>query len=323
VRRRDLILGLAGLAATAVRSSAQQKARRRLIAILDVGSLPFAGASLETFRQALRALGFGDDDIAIESRWADGHADRLPGLAAELVHLAPEVIVVPGSAARAAMQATATPIVMPVCDDPVGAGLVASLARPGGNVTGLSFAQEDTVGKELQLLKTLVPGAERIAVLVNPHNIAHGGSVRALKRSAGTLRTELVLVEAGGTDEIDRAFASLKRERADALLVLGDGLFTSERNRIIALAASHSLPAIYHDHIFVEGGGLISYGGDLGDNWRRAATFVDKILKGAKPADLPIEQPTRFYLYLNAKTAKALGLAVPPLLLAQADEVIE
>jgi putative ABC transport system substrate-binding protein len=325
MRRRELIAIVIAAAFQPLGVVAQQAAKRRLIGTLTLGSRAAYGPLFEPFRQALAALGYGDDKIAIESRWADGHADRLPGLAAELVRLSPDVILASQSvSAKALKQATTTiPIVFAVSDDPIGSGLAMSFARPGGNVTGLSFAGEETVGKELQLLETMVPGARRVAVLANPNNNSTPLVMRALRRAAATLRTEVVAVEAGTPEEIGPAFTTIAGKDSEALLVLGDGMFTTERNRIVALAASHRLPAIYHDHIFVEEGGLMSYGGDFGDNYRGAATLVAKILKGAQPADLPVEQPTKFYLFINQTTAEALGLAVPPLLLTQADKVIE
>jgi putative ABC transport system substrate-binding protein len=326
VRRREALALLGGAAALwPLAGAAQRPAKRRLIATLTIGSQAPFEAFFEPFRQTLGALGYGDDKIAIESRLADGHADRLPGLAAELVRLSPDVILASQSASATVLQqATATiPIVFAVSDDPIGAGLAASLARPGGNITGMSFAGVETAGKELQLLKEMAPAAHRIAVLVNPNNGLAPLILQALQQAAATLQTEVVAVEAGAPGRIAPAFAKIGGEHADALLVLGDGMFNGERKQIIALAASHRLPAIYHDHIYVEDGGLISYGGDLGDNYRGAARLVAKILNGAKPADLPIEQPTRFYLFINRKTAETLGLAIPSLLLTQADKIIE
>ena len=283
------------------------------------------GVNWEAFRQGLRTLGYSEEDIAIESRWADGHVERLPELAAELVRLAPEVIVVGSAAAAlAAKQATATiPIVVAVFSDPVGTGLVASFAHPGGQVTGLSAMQEDTVAKELELLKTAVPHAERIAVLFDPGNPAHAGVLQTVRQAAETLGTSLLPIEVRAPDEIDGAFSTMARERADAVVVLGGPLVMTERNRIAELAASHKLPAIYYERELVMAGGLMSYGADLKDMNRRAATYVDKILKGTKPADLPVEQPTKFELVVNLKTANALGLTIPPSILALADEVIE
>jgi putative ABC transport system substrate-binding protein len=242
------------------------------------------------------------------------------------VHLAPEVIVATNAAAvQAAKQATSTiPIVMAVPTDPVGFGFVASLAHPGGNVTGLSsMVSYEIAGKWLQLLKTAIPGTERIAILINPPTPGHVSFLQVARQAALTLRTELLSVEARVPDEIDGAFAIMAREHADALVVLGDAMFISEGSRIVGLAASHKLPAIYANREFAAIGGLMSYGTDLTDLFRRAATYVDKILKGAKPADLPVEQPTKFQLVVNMKTAQALGLTIPPVILAGADEVIE
>jgi ABC-type uncharacterized transport system substrate-binding protein len=306
------------------RATQAQLVKQRRIGILANGSR--AGAvNWEAFWEGLRELGYGDQELAIESRWADGHLERLPALAAELVRLAPEVIVA-GSlpAAQAAKQATATiPIVVTAANDPVGAGLVASIAHPGGNVTGLSTMHEDIAGKELELLKIAVPHAERIAVLVDPGNPSHASVLQDVQQAAKTSRTELLSIEVRAPDEIDGAFAAMSRWHADALVVLGGPLAMNQRSRIAELAASHKLPAIYYEREIVAVGGLMSYGADLKDMTRRAATYVDKILKGAKPADLPVEQPTKFELVINLKAARTLGLELPPTLLARADEVIE
>jgi ABC-type uncharacterized transport system substrate-binding protein len=320
---RRLVLAAAG-ASLLPRAARAQSVKRRRIATLAQGSRA-AGVNWEAFWQGLLALGYGDRELAIESRWADGHVERLPGLAAELVRFAPEVIVV-GSlpAALAAKQATATiPIVIPVVNDPVGAGLVASIAHPGGNVTGLSTMHEDIGGKELELLKIAVPRAERIAVLVDPGNPSHTGVLQAVQQAARTSGAELLSIEVRAPDEIDGAFTTMVREHADALVVLGGPLAMTQRSRIAELAASHKLPAIYYERELVAAGGLMSYGADLKDMNRRAAAYVDKILKGAKPADLPIEQPTKFELVINLNAARALGLELPPALLARADEVID
>jgi len=320
---RRFVLAAAG-ASLLPGAARAQPAKRRRIAILSQGSR--AGAvNLEAFLQGLRALRYGDQELAIESRWADGYAERLPGLAAELVRLAPEVIVVSSlSAAQAAKQATSTiPIVVTVSNDPVGAGLVASLPHPGGNVTGLSTMHEDIAGKQLELLKIAVPRAERVAVLVDPGNPSHAGLLQTVRQAAQTLRTELFPIEVRAPDEIDGAFVAMARERADALVVPGGPLAMQHRSRIAALAASHKLPAIYYEREIVAAGGLMSYGADLKDMNRRAATYVDKILKGAKPADLPVEQPTKFELVINLQAARALGLELSWALLARADEVIE
>jgi len=308
------------------RAAPAQPAKRRRIGYLATPSRTAAEPFLGAFRQGMRALGYRDEDIAIEIRYADGQAERLPGLAAELVHLAPEVIVATNVAAvQAAKQATSTiPIVMAVPADPVGSGFVASLAHPGGNVTGLSsLVSNEIAGKWLQLLQTAIPGAERIAILVNSGDPAHAPYLQVARRAARTLRIELLSVEASAAAEIDGAFAAMTREHADALIVPGDPMFLSEMSRIVELAASHKLPAIYGISEFAAIGGLMAYGADIKDNFRRAAAYVDKILKGAKPADLPVEQPTRFPLVVNLKTAQALGLTIPPAILAGADEVIE
>lgn len=324
MRRRDLLV-LAAATAVQVPLGTRAADRKRRIGFLSVGAkAPIA--SLETpFREQLATFGWGDDKIEIESRWADGYVERLPSLAAELLGMSPDVLVAgSGVVAGALKRATRTiPIVFAISDDPVGTGLVASLAHPGSNLTGLSFAQEDTIGRELQLLKTIAPSARRVAVLVNPTSSSAHPIVRRLRQEAGSLQTDIIVAETRSPADIEPAFAELKGQGAEALLVLGDGLFTSERKRLIGLAAKNHLPAIYHDHIFVEDGGLMSYGGDFADNYRGAAVLVDKILKGAKPADLPVQEPSRFYLYINRKTATALGLTIPPLLEAQADKVIE
>jgi putative ABC transport system substrate-binding protein len=317
---RRLVLAAAGV--WLLPRVARGQAKRRRIATLAQGTRTATAANWEAFRQGLRTLGYGTEAIEIESRWADGHVERLPALAAELVRLAPEVIVA-GSAA-AARQATATiPIVVTVLNNPVGSGLVAGLAHPGGNITGLSTMQEDTVAKELELLETAVPGAMRIAVLVDLGNPSHGGVLQTLRQAAQRSGTTLLPIEARAADEVDGAFAAMARERADALVVLGGPLVFTQRSRIAELAASHTLPAIYYERELAAAGGLMSYGADLKDMNRRAASYVDKILKGAKPADLPIQQPTRFELVVNLNTAKTLGLTIPPLILARADEVIQ
>jgi len=321
-RRR--VLAAAG-ASLLPRLASSQSVKRRRIATLGQWSRAGGAVTWEAFWQGLRALGYADQELAIESRWADGHVERLPELAAELVRLAPEVIVT-GSvpAALAAKRATPTiPIVVTLMNDPVGNGLVASLAHPGGNVTGLSSMQEDTVAKEVQLLKTAVPSAQRIAVLFDPANPTHAGVLNTVREAVQTLRTELLSIEARAPNEIDGAFSAMAREHADALVVLGGPLAMNQKSRIVELAASYKLPAIYYERELVMVGGLMSYGTDLRDVNKRAATYVDKILKGARPADLPVEQPTKFELVVNLKTAQALGLTIPPSILDLADEVIE
>ncbi len=264
----------------------------------------------------------------IENRDAGGKLERLPALAAELVALKVDVIVVGGTpAVLAAKQATRTiPIVFPVASDPVTSGIITSLARPGGNVTGLSNLSPELVGKWLEHLKQAVPGVSRVAVLREPGAVGEPTEkdiLKAAEDAGRALGLRLQFVEARGPTDIDRAFSDMTRERAGALSVLPSALFFIERRRLGDLAAKHQLPAVYPIREFVDAGGLMSYGANLADLHRRAATYVDKILKGAKAADLPVEQPTKFELVINLKTAKALGLMIPPSLLGRADEIIQ
>ena len=277
--------------------------------------------------QGLRELGYVEGrNMTIEFRSSDGKYERLPDLAAELVRLKVDVIVAPATQnPLAAKQATRTiPIVMASSGDPVQSGLVASLARPGGNITGLTgVVGPELVGKQLELLKEAVPKVSRVAVLWNPASTINPLWLGEAKGAARSLRVQLQLLEARGPDEFERAFAAMTRDRAGALLVLTDGMFLLHRTRIAVLAAKQRLPAMYGFRELVDAGGLMAYGASLRDNFRRAATYVDKILKGAKPADLPVEQPTKFELVINAKTAKALGLTIPPSVLLRTDEVIQ
>jgi putative ABC transport system substrate-binding protein len=303
-------------------TSRAQTPKRHRIAFLVTGTPLLGQPYIDTFRQDLRALGYSDDDLAIEVRFAEGHAERLPELAAELVRTAPEVIITgSNAAAQAAKQATLTiPIVMSGSGDPVGAGIVASLAHPGGNITGLSSSVSyEIAGKWLEL-KDALPDAARFAILLDPVNPTHGLVLKAARQAARTLRVELLPVEAGTASAIDSAFTAMIGEHSDALIVPADALFLSERSRIVELAARHQLPTIHQFREDVAIGGLMSYGADQSDINRRAAAIVAKILNGTKPADIPVEQPTRFELVVNLKTAKALGLTVPPLILARAAE---
>ncbi|HEV2056810.1 MAG TPA: ABC transporter substrate-binding protein [Methylomirabilota bacterium] len=283
---------------------------------------------LDAFRQGLRELGWVEgQNIVIDYRYAEGRFDRLPDLAAELVRLKVDIIVAqPLPAAAAAKNATETiPIVMISGGaDPVGLGLIATLARPGGNVTGSSYsAGQEIGGKQLELLKKTVPKVRRVAILSNPANPGHPPMVGELNVAARSLGVQLQLLEVRGPNEFDGAFAAMATERAGALLVLSDGMFNLHRTRLADLAARSRLPAAYGVREFVDAGGLMSYGPSLRDLYRRSAAYVDKILKGAKPADLPVEQPTKFELVINLKTAKALGLTIPPSLLQRADELIQ
>jgi putative ABC transport system substrate-binding protein len=264
-------------------------------------------------------------DIVIESRWAEGKYERYPALAADLVRLKVDVIVaVGGRASQDAQQATRTiPIVMSVTIDPLGTGLVASLARPGGNVTGLSLMASEVVGKQLELLKEVVPKVSRVALLWNPANPGSAPQLREAEASARVLGVRLQTLEARVPQEIDSAFAAMTKERAGALVVLTDAIFMNQRRQIAELAAERRLPAVYGVREHAEAGGLIVYSANFLDLERRAATYVDKILKGAKPSDLPVEQSTKFELVINLKTAKTLGLTIPRSLLQRADEVIQ
>jgi putative tryptophan/tyrosine transport system substrate-binding protein len=300
-----------------------QPVKQHRIAYLSAGLQ--TSEAKDFLKEAMQALGYGEAELSIESRYAEGHNQRLADLAAELVRASPEIIVTGSAAAAvAAKQATSSiPIVTIFTADPVGSGLAASLARPGGNLTGLSNIMEDTAGKELELLKTAAPNATRISILTNPGNPAHAKELQGAREAAATLGADLVPVEVRAPGEIDNAFAEIKGARVDALVVLADPLFTGQATPIADFAVKQKLPAIYGLSEHVRAGGLMSYGPDLKDSYRRAALYVDKILKVAKPADLPIEQPIKVELVINMKTAKALGLAVPQSLLARADEIIE
>ena len=280
----------------------------------------------EALRQGLRDLGYGEGtNIVLEYRWSEGKQDRLPELAAELVRGKVDVIVTHSSGGLAAKRATTTiPIVMATSLDPIGTGLVASLARPSGNVTGLSrITTEGFAGKWLQLLKEAVPKLSRVAVLWNRANPGVASQVHDIEAAARTLGVRLQLLEFRGADQVESALTAMATPRPDALVVPADAAANQQRARIIAFAAKNRLPTIYPAREIVEVGGLMTYAPSQIESWRRAADYVDKILKGAKPADLPMEQPTTFELVINLTTAKALGLTIPPSLLGRADEVIQ
>jgi putative ABC transport system substrate-binding protein len=327
-RRRFLLTSLAGALAGPLAVEAQPAAKVPRIGWLPV-NLAAAPHNLEPFRQGLRDLGYVEGrNLVIETRDAEGRLERLPALAAELVALKVDVIVAPGTPqALAAKNATRTiPIVFVGAADPVREGLVTSLARPGGNATGSSNLAPELVGKRLELLKQAVPAVSRVAVLRQPGAVPERAEKDMLKEAevaARALGLQPQFVEARGPADVDRAFSDMTRARAGALTVLPSAMFVSERRRLVDLAAKNRLPAVYGSREFVDAGGLMSYGPNIADLNRRAATYVDKILKGAKPGDLPIEQPTKFEVAINLKTAKALGLTIPPSLLARADQVIE
>jgi putative ABC transport system substrate-binding protein len=328
MERRAFIGTLAcGLLAAPLAAGAQPVGKVPRVGFLRVTTASDRPPLLDAFRQGLRELGWVEgQDIVIDYRYAEDRVDRLPGLAAELVGLKVDLIVSSGTqGVTAARNATETiPIVMIAVRDPVGTGLIASLVRPGGNVTGVSdSAGLEIVAKQLELLKETIPKIRRVAVLSNPANAHHLLAIREVNVAARSLGVQLQLLEARGPNEFDGAFAAMTRERVGALLVLADATFNSHRTRLADLAARSRLPAAYGWREYVEAGGLMSYGPSLPDLFRRAATYVDKILKGAKPGDLPVEQPTKFELVINLKTAKTLGLTIPSSLLQRADQVIE
>jgi putative ABC transport system substrate-binding protein len=316
------------LLAAPLAADAQQAGKVPRIGFLGVTSPSDRPSHLDAFRQRLRELGWVEgQNIVIDYRYAEGRVDRLPDLAAELVRLKVDLIVASAGtqAATAAKNATETiPIVMIYVRDPVGTGLIASLARPGGNVTGVSgSAGLELFAKELELLKETVPKIRRVAILSNPDNAYHQLAIREVNVAARSLGVQLQLLEARGPNEFDGAFAAMAKERVGALLVLSDAIFGSHRTRLADLAARSRLPAAFGVRDNVEAGGLMSYGPSILDSYRQAATYVDRILRGAKPAELPVERPTKFELVINMKTAKALGLTIPQSVLLRADHVIE
>ena len=309
-----------------VRALAQQAPRVPRVGYL-FSFTPSAGQHLwEACRQGLQELGYVEGrNIILEPRWADGHHERLPGLAAELVRLRVDVIVsaaTPGSRAAKAVT-TSIPIVFVAVAEPVRAGLVATLARPGGNVTGLTLLTPELSGKRLQLLADVLPGVQRVAVLTNPDNFSHVVFLEQTRVAAQQLGMQLQTLEARRLDEIEQALRARVRGDATGLIVFDDPVIWSHRKRLVALAAERRLAVMYGYRDFVDDGGLMSYGPDRPDLYRRTAAYVDKILKGAKPGELPVEQPTKFELVLNLKTAKAQGLTIPPALRQRADHVIE
>ena len=315
-----------GLLAAVPAAQAQQPARMPRIGYLGTSSPSLEPHYVEAFRQKLRDLGYIEgQNIAIEYRWAEGQDDRLPALAAELVHLKADVIVTAGTPGTlAATQATKTiPIVMASSGDPVESGLVASLARPGGNVTGLSILAPELEGKRLELLKEVVPKLSRVAVLWNPANPVVQLVFEQTRLAASKLRLTLEpVVEVRRVDDFEDAFAKIAKARPRALVVIVDRLLLAHRARIVGFAATRRLPGMYGFREYVEAGGLMSYAPSNIELFRGAAVYVDKILKGTKPAELPVQQPTRFELVINLKTAKALGLTMPQSILIRADQVI-
>jgi putative tryptophan/tyrosine transport system substrate-binding protein len=324
MRRRDFI-GLFGAAAAwPLAAGAQQAAKLPTIGVLGTATATVWSPWTTAFVRRLRELGWIDGrTVAIEYRWAEGREAHYAEITAEFVRLKVDIILTAGAAAPAAMQATSViPIVLAIVGDPVGTGLVASLARPGGNVTGMSYQSTDLAGKRLELLREMLPGLRRLGIMANvgyPAAVLEMGEVQA---TAGTLGLDVARLEIRRAEDIAPAVESLK-SGADALYACTDALLAAERVRINTLALATRLPTMFAIRDHVQAGGLMSYGPDYSDLFRRTADIVDKILRGTKPADIPVEQPSKFYLVFNLTTAKALGLTVPPSLLARADEVIE
>ena len=323
--RRAFLIGSGALLAAPVAAEAQPAGRIPQIGFLHFGS-PGPSVELDAFRQGLRELGYIESQsIAIAVRFAGGRVERLPELAAELVRLKPDIIVTPSTPpSLSAKQATSTiPIVFAAIADPVGAGLITNFARPGGNITGVASSSAELGGKRLELLKEVAAKASRVAVLFNPADRANVLVLKQLQEAAPALALTLQPREVREPGEFEGAFAAMTRERAHALFGAAGVLTLEHRNRVVDLAAKHRIPTMWGHRQFVEVGGLMSYAVNFYDQVRRAATYVDKILKGAKPGDLPVEQPTKFELVINIKAAKDIRLTIPPSLLARADQVIE
>ena len=324
MRRRDFVTLLGGAAASPLAASAQQPALP-VVGFIQPGSAAASAHFASAFRRGLNETGYSEGrNVAIEYHWAEGQYDQLAALAAELVGRRMAVIAAPGStqAALALKAATATiPVVFGVSEDPVKLGLVASLARPGGNATGINFFVTEAVPKRLGLLRDLIPRAVRMAVVINPGNtVSAESTLREVQKAAGL---QILVLNASTSGEIDAAFATMSRERSEALLVAPDAFFASRRVQLAILAARDKIPAAYSQRDFAEAGGLMSYGTNIADSFRQAGIYAGKILSGAKPAELPVIQSTKFELVINLQTAKALGIEVPSGLLLAADEVIE
>jgi putative ABC transport system substrate-binding protein len=330
IRSRDRATVVAVVAAiliaVVIPGEAQPPAKTAKIGFLAASSPEREQRLIAAFKQAFRDLGYQEGKhYRLEQRYAGGRFERLPELVADLLRLKVDVLLAAGApAAHAAKNATTVvPIVMTNAADPVGTGLVASLARPGGNITGLSDFNEGVVAKRLELLKEVVPAASRVAVLFNPANPTNPIQLRLTQAAARALGITLLPLEAQGPEDIDRAFATIRQEHPGALLVFGDPLLGSFRSKIVELTTQARLPSMYSTKEGAEGGALMGYGADFAELYRRAAWYVDKILKGANPADLPIEQPSKFEFAINLRTARGMGLAVPPAVLFRADRVIQ
>jgi putative tryptophan/tyrosine transport system substrate-binding protein len=327
VKRREFITLFGGAAAAWPLTARAQQGATPVIGFLHPTSLESFAENLRGFRQGLKETGYVEgENVAFEFRWADGQLDRLPDLAADLVRRRVAVIATASPpAAFAAKEASATiPIVFGMAQDPVQLGLVASLARPGGNLTGINFLLTELAAKRLELLREMVPAAKRLAVLVNPAQALNTEStLQEVRAGAQAMGLQIRVLSVGTNREIDAAFADLEHERPDALFIGSGTLFTGRRVQLTQWAAHHRMPASYAGREYVEAGGLMSYGSNLSDAHRQIGVYAGRILKGAKPADLPVVQSSKFELIINAQTARILGLEVPPTLLARADEVIE
>jgi len=324
MRRREFITLLGGAAAWPLAARGQQQPAVQVIGLISARSR--GPSEVEAIQHGLAENGYVEGrNVAIEHRWAEGTFDRLPAMAADLVQRRVAVIIATGlTSAVAAKSATATiPLVFMAADDPVKFGLVSSLNRPGGNATGVNLLTSELTTKRLELLRELLPAGATVAALVNPRSPEAEPQLRDLQAAARSIGQQLRILNANSGPEVDAAFALLGQQRDAALLVTNDPLFTSRRDQLVALAASHGVPAVYDRRGYAAAGGLMSYGTDYLDGYRKLGIYASKILNGAKPADLPVEQSTRFELVINLKTAKALGIDVPPTLLARADEVIE
>jgi putative ABC transport system substrate-binding protein len=323
MKRREFIALFGGAAAWPLAAHAQEPAIP-IVGFLRPTAAGDSGHLLAAFRQGLREAGYSTDRVTIEPRWGDGRPEQLPKLAAELVGLNVAAIVGSIESARAAKEVTTNiPIVFVTGVDPVETGLVSSLNRPGGNITGVSFYDVPVLGKRLALLRELIPKAEIIAILQDPNFVAHDAETRELEKAARAMGQKIVVFKAAREQEIDPAFSAIMRSGAGALHVGAGPFINSRRSQVVGLAAVHAIPASYFTAGFVEAGGLMSYGSSQTDAYRRAGTYVARILKGERPGELPVELPTNFELTINLRTAKALGLTVPPSLLARADQVIQ
>jgi putative tryptophan/tyrosine transport system substrate-binding protein len=327
MRRKFFELTLSAMLLTLSTSvQAQQPAGTAArIASLSTAARSSLSPRLDAFRRGLRELGYVEDkNIAIEYRSAEGNINRLPELAAELVRLKVDCIVTAGeNPTRAAKQATSTiPIIMTTVGDPVGLGFAASLARPSGNITGLSTISPDLAGKRLELLKETIPKLSRVAIFSDPRAFILSIELKETEAAARLLKVQVTSFEVRSLDELENAFRSSAKSRADGFIMMPSGFFNTNQRRLVELAAKHRLPGMYLEQEFVHAGGLMTYATSIPDLYRRSATYVDKILRGSKPADLPIEQPKKFELVINLKTAKQIGLTIPPNVLARADKVI-